>query len=391
MRDVDVVVVGCGVAGAAAALHLAARGYAVLAVDRGTYPREKVCGEGLMPHGVAELDALGLGAALRATGARPFRGIAYHVGGADAVGTFAEGTGLGVRRLKLDALLFEACGRAGVEVWTDTRVDDVRVTADGVEVSTAEGPIRARAIVGADGRGSKVRRALGLEVRARGPHRYGVRVHLALAPGVRERDVVDVYVHGDAEVYVTPTGPGEVNVALLCGREVTRSLGDDPTARVLEIARRAPDLAALLDGASTRTPAGVCGPLRRSVKAVYAERAVLVGDAAGFVDAITGEGMSIGLVSARLAADSLHAALAADVWGARALAPYGAARRAATRDQIALTELVLWGFRRPWLARHIVGNLGRHPELFGRMLSVNSGSAGLLHVGARGVARLLVG
>lgn len=387
----EVVVVGAGVAGCATALHLAAHGREVLLIDRGQYPREKVCGEGLMPHGVRELRALGLAEGLRTGGARPFRGICYHVDDTMAEGRFARGSGLGVRRHLLDANLARRCAEAGVRTWLDTRVRGLSLGARGVRLDCDRGQVWAQVVVGADGRRSRVRRALGLDRSPRGPHRYGLRAHMKLAPGGRERSVVDVYLHPEVEVYLTPTGHGEVNIAVLCGKDFTRSLGQQPLDRLLAMARLDEGLADLLEGASPLTPVQVCGPLRRCARDVVADRALLVGDAAGFVDAITGEGMSIALICARLAADVLHARLDADALSAGQLQPYAAQRRAHTRDQTALTEIILWGMRHRWLARHVVRNLGRHPDLFGRLLAVNSGEAGLLDVGARGLARVLVG
>src|SRR5687767_8098600 len=90
--DAEVIVVGAGVAGCAVALHLARRGHSVILLDRSESPRDKVCGEGLMPHGVAALDRLGL--LPLPFPVLPFTGIGYHVAGVDAVGRFPGTVGL---------------------------------------------------------------------------------------------------------------------------------------------------------------------------------------------------------------------------------------------------------------------------------------------------------
>lgn len=385
----DVVVVGAGVAGSATALHLAQRGRRVVLIDRGAYPREKVCGEGLMPHGVGELTGLGLCQEVEAAGARRFQGIAYHVAGRTAVGRFPTGHGLGVRRWALDAALLGRCQASDrIEVRLGARVTGLTVGAEGVSVAVGDGEVAARAVVGADGRGSAVRRYRGLDVKVTAAPRYGLRAHYKLARG-QERPYVDVFVADDCELYITPTGPGQINVAVLCGRDLTRRIGGDLEAGFESVVRAHPEVGAMLQGAVRLTPPTLCGPLRRAARDVVADRTLLVGDAAGFVDAITGEGMSVALVCARLAAEVLDAALDEDRLTASGLRPYARRRRASTIDQIRLTEILLWGLRNRTLAAHVVGNLARHPDAFGKVLAVNSGERSLVGLGLTTIARIV--
>ncbi|MEZ5237394.1 MAG: FAD-dependent oxidoreductase, partial [Acidimicrobiales bacterium] len=113
MFDTEVLVIGGGPGGSATALQLARSGHRVMLLDRAGFPRDKVCGEGLMPYGVGELERLGLAAP---EGSQRFVGIGYTVGGHSAVGRFPGGRyGLGVRRSRLDAELAARCEEAGVE------------------------------------------------------------------------------------------------------------------------------------------------------------------------------------------------------------------------------------------------------------------------------------
>ena len=202
--DAEVIVVGGGIAGSAAALALAQRGHDVIVLDRAQFPREKVCGEGLMPHGVAALRSLGIDP--RPLG-RPFVGIAYHAAGRAAVGRFPDGPGVGVRRWRLDAAV-HAAAAAVCDVRLGETVTGIGGFPGRMEVHTRGGTLTCRAIVGADGLHSRVRRWAGLHRETAGRPRYGVRAHLQLAEGTPDRDVVDVYVGERAELYLTPTAPG---------------------------------------------------------------------------------------------------------------------------------------------------------------------------------------
>ncbi len=365
--DADVVVVGASVAGCATALNLARRGQHVIVVDRATFPRDKPCGEGILPHGVDELRALGLYDRVAPLG-RPFHGIGYHVDAIAAVGRFPKGAGLGIRRLVLDEALQAVVREAGVDLRLGVSVTATAVDADGVTVTTDAGPLRARLLIGADGLHSQVRRAIGAHVRESGEPRFGARWHVELREDLPVHDVVDVYLCDKFEVYVTPVGGRVVNLAVLCGREVSRTFGGDLPGALARLVRTVPDLAAYTDGARDVSVAAMAGPLRQTARTLVADRVMLVGDAAGFVDAITGEGMSLSLLGARLAAETAAVALKSDRLTASAIAPYEVAQRGAARDIARFTDLVLWWSRRRWLARPVVCAFSASPALFGRVL-----------------------
>jgi flavin-dependent dehydrogenase len=382
----DALIVGASVAGAATAIHLGRRGRRVLLLDRACFPREKPCGEGLMPQGAAALRALGLLDELVAAGARRFAGIRYHAGpGAVAEGAFpevaGERLGLAVRRLALDAALLGLARRTpGVEVREGARASGPLLEAGRAAGARLEGgeEVRARVLVAADGNRSALRRQLGLEARSPLRPRFGVTCHLAHAahpPG--ERLFVDVILARGGEVYVTPVGPEVTLVAILLEREAMRGFAGRLDAAFREALRASDALPRALREAEPIGPARAIGPLGSRARRVVADGALLVGDAAGFLDAITGEGMSIALASAPVAAAAIDHALARGDVSARALAPYARFRARAVRDQERLTRMILALAARPRLARAAIALLARRPRLFTKLLGVNCGAWGL--------------
>lgn len=375
--DAEVVIVGGGLAGSATAIHLARLGHEVVVLERAAGARDKVCGEGLMPHGVAALARLGI----TPPESRPFLGIGWTADGVTAVGRFPEGSpGLGMRRSALDErVLASAAREPGVRVLTGSTVRGLVHDADGIGARTDQGVIRGQIVIGADGLHSQVRRWAGLERAPRGRRRYGIRGHLLLAAGVPDPERVEVELCDGAELYVTPVAPGEVNVAVLCEDDAARGLKGDAPAGF----RRFLDASSWRDRlVGDASDVRVCGPLRREATGVVGDRIVLVGDAAGFVDGITGEGMSTSLGAAEIAADVVSAALRRG--GPPDLRPYARRRQALVRDSNRLTELILWGIHRRWLATRVVRNLARHPALFDQLLAIETGTATLGSVGLGG-------
>ncbi|GAB3688878.1 NAD(P)/FAD-dependent oxidoreductase [Angustibacter aerolatus] len=289
MTGTDLLVVGGGPAGLATATLAARAGLRTALIEPRSGPIDKACGEGLMPGAVEAVRELaGVVAGV------PFRGIRYVDGsGREARALFTDGTGRGVRRTTLQPALLQAARDAGVEVRTG-RVTGVRQDVEGVDASLADGTgLRTRWLVAADGLHSPVRAALGLDAPVRGRARYGLRRHFAVEPWT---DLVEVHWARDAEAYVTPVAPDLVGVALLVHHQ-------GPFEQHL---RQFPRLAERLPAAPA-TSARSAGPLRQRSTRRVAGRVLLVGDAAGYVDALTGEGIAVSLASARVLVDALVA------------------------------------------------------------------------------------
>ena len=266
----DLLVAGGGPAGLVTALHAARAGLDVEVWEPRTGAIDKACGEGLMPGALAALQALGVD-----PDGHPFHGIRYVGSGRSTDAAFRAGPGRGVRRTTLHRALHEAAVDAGARV-VARRVGAVSQDEDAVVVDGT----RARHLVAADGLHSPVRRALGLHVAAGRHPRFGLRRHLRLAPW---SPYVEVHWGRDVEAYVTPVADDVVGVAVLAS---TRGTFDD---RV----RALPGLAARLDGAAPASGVRGAGPLRQGARRRVEGRVLLVGDAAGYVDALTGEGLAL--------------------------------------------------------------------------------------------------
>ncbi|MFE1349378.1 NAD(P)/FAD-dependent oxidoreductase [Streptomyces sp. NPDC058757] len=276
-RHHDLIVVGGGPAGLATALHAARAGLDAVVAEPRRAPVDKACGEGLMPGAVRALAALGLEAP-----GHPIRGIRYVQGHREVHAAFRHGPGLGVRRTDLHDLLHRAVLAAGVPV-LPLRVGEVRQDAAGVSLPDAG--LRGRWLVAADGLHSPIRRSLGLGLGSRGRPRYGLRRHYAVSP---RSSYVEVHCGPQGEAYVTPLGPRLVGVALLTDR---RASFDAQLERF-------PELAARLPAESAVSAVRGAGPLRQKTRTRLHGRVLLVGDAAGYVDALTGEGVSLALIGA---------------------------------------------------------------------------------------------
>ncbi|WP_413451848.1 FAD-dependent monooxygenase [Georgenia phoenicis] len=280
----DLVVAGGGPAGLATALHAAAAGLSVVVREPRPGVVDKACGEGVMPAGVAHLAALGV----RPAG-RDIVGIRYCAPGRSAATRFRGRPGRGVRRTELHRALREAVRDAGVTI-EQGRVREVRNQAGGVVVDGEA----AGYVVVADGLHSPLRRAVGLEARAPGPARYGLRRHVRLAPWT---DHVEVHWAGHSEAYVTPVAEDEVGVAILTSR---RAPYEEQLADFPELLER-------LAGAELASTVRGAGPLRQASRRRVEGRVLLVGDASGYVDALTGEGISLALAQAQAAVRSVVA------------------------------------------------------------------------------------
>ena len=323
-----------------------------------------------MPGGVEALSAMGV--EIPRNESMQFGGITFIDGDCSARAEFTAGTGLGIRRTTLSAAMRRRASELGAALHTGTRVLDYHVNADGgVRIDTTAGPFDAKLLVAADGLHSELRRKAGLDARARGPIRHGVRRHYKISPWA---SLVEVYWADGFEAYVTPVTPNEVGIALLwTGR----------TASYDALLERLPALAGHVRDASPSSNLAGASRLHQRAKSRFAPGVALVGDAAGFVDAITGEGLTLSFRCARALIETLDQNAP--------LVEYERAYRKITRTYYFMTQLLVRIGMVPALRYRMVAMLAHHPDLFNQMLELNTGQRSLSMLRARDLARLVGG
>jgi flavin-dependent dehydrogenase len=355
----DLIVVGGGPAGLAVAAEAARRGLDALVLERRALPADKACGEGILPGGVRALEALGVRSRLDPASTSSVRAIRWvQEDGSAAEARLPPPGGLGVRRLALSAALLERARELGAEVRDGVAVETHRREASGVTVALAGGGAeRGRLLVAADGLASPIREREGLGLPVAGPRRFGLRRHLAVET---PDDAVEVHFAPGVEAYLTPAGPGRTGVAFLFEETLPHDL-EGLLARFPALARR-------LGGARPDSALAGAGPFGRASRTRVLDRLVLAGDAGGYVDAITGEGVSLALAEAAALGEVLPDVLAGGA-SREALLPWERAVRERHRRHAAVTRLVLGMARRPRLRRAAVGWLGRVPPLFDALVA----------------------
>jgi flavin-dependent dehydrogenase len=359
-------IVGGGPVGLAAAIQARLHGMEALVFDRQQAPIDKACGEGLMPGGVQALVELGI----HLPSAQTFQGIRYFQEDLPnepiAEGKFGEGEGLGIRRVLLHQALVDRAQSLGAELHWGTRVTGL----NHARLQTESGEVQGDWVLGADGLHSPTRKWAGLEKSTKGSRRYGLRRHYATAPW---SDFVEVYWSAGCEAYVTPTGPESVGVALLWNQAQHRPCSQDPLAPFPRLRER-------LAGAAHASISRGAGPFHRRVRRVHKDKLLLVGDAAGYVDALTGEGIALGFRQAKSAIEALA--------GNRPEI-YARTHRALCRRPFFLTRQLTWVASRPGLRRRLIRSLAMDPVLFSRFLDFMEGHGGWTRLGILRCARLL--
>jgi flavin-dependent dehydrogenase len=302
---IDVLIAGAGPAGSIAATVLARAGARVLVLDRARFPRPKLCGDTLNPGALAVLQRLGLGCAAAAS--IPLAGmIVTGDDGTRVVGKYEGVSGRAISRSEFDAALMMAAAGAGARIEQgvlvqgpviDTSGDQPIVT--GLKITGRQGKcltIRARMVIAADGRYSRVARALGLSRAASWPRRWAMGAYFENVGGLTQFG--EMHVRRTHYMGVAALAKGLTNACV-----VTPNLGGRHPADILMTTLTGDaQLRERFAGARMVTAPICLGPLAIDASAAGARGLLLAGDAAGFVDPITGDGLRFAIRGAELAA-----------------------------------------------------------------------------------------
>jgi menaquinone-9 beta-reductase len=344
----DVLVIGGGPAGLAAAIAARMKGFEVTVVDGAKPPIDKACGEGLLPNTMAALRALGV--AICPGDGYALRGVCFKDAATSVEANFSDAGGFGIRRTVLHQKMVERAQECGITLLWKTPV--VGLSKDGVNLG--DRVIKARWIIGADGIHSRVRRWIGLGARGPQETRFAQRRHFRVRPWT---DCMEIHWSRVAQAYVTPLGNEEICVALI---------SRDPRMRLEDAWREFPRLAGRLRDAETSSAERGAVTVTRRLDQVYRRNVALTGDASGSVDAITGEGLCLSFHQALELADGLAEAK---------LENYQRAHHQLAKRPNTMGRLLLLLDRYPSLRERAFRGMAGEPGLFARLLAAHLGEA----------------
>lgn len=355
------------------ALLLARAGFSVTLLDQHVFPRAKACGECISPGANTVLQRLGVWDDLIAAGPGMLQGWTLSSDGASAFTSRFEGglRSLALPREKLDAILLAAAQSAGAQVVTGARVTDLLRdpdgTVSGVRARHAEDVLRfpARLTVGADGLRSRVARRLHAVARPPVLRKISLTAHLSGVPGVLE--IGEMHVRNGCCLGIAPVNRARTtcNVTVVFPADaVTRG---DRVSMMRSALQRFPERdVSYLVREDTHVLAS--GPFDWPTRQIAFPGAALVGDAAGYYDPFTGQGIYQALSGGEMLAE--HAAAYVRFGRSEALNSYAARQRSLVAPARRMQRAIEFVCARPRLASFAFGRLARAPETAGRLIDV---------------------
>lgn len=367
-------IVGAGPAGSTLARILALRGVKVTLLDAAFFPRHKPCGESLNPGAVAALSRQGISLPVYSSmpSAFPLRG--WHIYGPNCAftGFFPDMKyGLSCERRQLDAWLLEHAAASGVNILQGARVLGLLRGNGKIEgvygTMKSDQPFKemAKLVVGADGIRSVIARALGLRGRGR-QRKIAFTAHLAGVEGLT--DLGELHIRSDLVIGMAPLNFTRANLTVVVPAERSAQAAGRKKCFLMAMAQNFPTLAPRLTHTNVESEVLVCGPFDQPVLRSAVPGALLIGDAAGYYDPLTGQGIYRAIRSSELAAPAVLAALETGTWVA--FEQYERIRKREFAAGTFLQHVIDYTVRHPWLLRRLIQLFMRNPALGNMLISM---------------------
>ena len=372
MNDFDVIIVGAGPAGSALAAFLGAQGKRTLLVDKARFPRDKVCGEYMSPEALGTLDRMGVLDKVEECAHRKLYGILIHA----YDGTASRGTyrpvgpyapyrpyGLAIRREIFDEVLFRhATSYPSVTAREGFRVDELLYQGGRVSgIRGTEGDFRSGLVVGADGARSVVGRALRLSEADATLQKFALAGYWK---DMEHEDYGELHMGFPGYFALAPVDQNLVNINFVVDKSSMGAARGDVQGFYRRSLERNPRLWRRLRSATIQGPVRATGPMARRCRGSAARGAILIGDAAEFVDPFTGEGLFVALRSAELAARFILEGEAGS------LERFARARKAEFGEKLRMCWQLQKFLYKPALANYVVRRLAARPILADQLTAV---------------------
>lgn len=342
--DVDVTIVGAGPGGSTAALLLARSGRRVRIVDRDTFPRTKLCGEFLSGEGVATLYAQGLDSRLRTAGARPVGRLLVTTRSGTTFGHPLTNGAIAIARNRLDTMLLDEAACSGAQPLTGDGVQSIAGSlSEGFRVATASQEWRSRVVVGAFGRSSTLARVLGTQtIRKTRDPLVAFKSHVV---GSMDDGVVELHGFDNGYCGLLLVAPDTINVCWIARASALRAAGGKPGLMLESLLRNNNYLKERLNSIRTGDlEFHAASQLSFRSQTIVVRDVFMVGDAAGMIAPMCGDGMAMAIQGAALLAPLVEAFLGGRLEADRLKSLYKRAWYARFSHRMWLGRLLHHGF-----------------------------------------------
>lgn len=303
MQRFDAVIIGGGLAGAAAAIYLRRAGRSVLVCEKGTYPRHKLCGEFLSPEVVDSFERLGVREAIAGCGPKTLERVRITGLGGERFESDLPGTALGLTRYALDHLLVEHARRLGAEVREESAVRAVRGSLhEGFHVEVGNEEVSARMVIGAHGKRSRIDGRMQRPFLREAAPRVGFKAHFE---GADLEDRIELHLFDGGYCGMSMVETGRANVCWIGSAVDLKDAGGSPEAWMEGQMARNEALAERFGALQRVDDWCAVAQVSFAVKGTFHGDVMMIGDAAAMIAPLCGDGMAMALRSAELGA---HAA-----------------------------------------------------------------------------------